>query len=120
MTVTLSDDSLSDEFTILGISTLADLGFYFRPFYQNLQCHKNIQLIAMTCSPLYIAFSLPKILFAKATNKSYIIDKSDLSIHLKYNQPQAFTLDGDLYTSKLEQHIELGPPVSFIAHPINH
>lgn len=98
----------------MGISTLTDLGFYLRPFYQTRSRPDIAHLITMNCSPLYILFALPQMWMARPTNKSYIEDMSGQEINLTFQGQQSFTLDGDLYPVEHKQRIRVGPPINFI------
>jgi len=104
----------SDHYTNLGISTLTDLGFYLRPFYETLHRPDIAHLITMNCSPLYIVFALPRMWMAKPTNKNYIEDLSGKEIVMNFGGEQSYTLDGDLYPVTQEQRIRVGPPITFI------
>ena len=100
--------------TNMGISTVSDLGFYLRPFYATLECPNIAHVITMNCSPLYLLFALPNMWMARPTNKSYIEDMSGQKIDLYFEGEQSFTLDGDLYPIKGEQHIRVGRSIEFI------
>ena len=103
-----------DAYTMLGLSTVADLGFYFRPFYNTLQDPTSLQVIAMTCSPLNIVKVLPHLWFAKPTRKPYITDKIGKKVHFLYDTPQVSTMDGDVYPPQNEETICVGPAVTFL------
>jgi diacylglycerol kinase (ATP) len=103
-----------DHYTNMGISTLTDLGFYLRPFYQTRFRPDIAHLITMNCSPLYIVFALPQMWMARPSNKSYIEDMSGQVINLTFQGQQSFTLDGDLYPVEAQQRIRVGPPIEFI------
>lgn len=105
---------IKEAITLLGVSSIADLGLYFRPFYATLSDSRCAHLIAMTCSPLYIALSLPHILLAKPTNKTYILDQPSTEIQFSYTHPQSYTIDGDMYISTCTQNIRVGPALEFV------
>ena len=98
----------------LGISTISDLGFYLRPFYETIKRPDIAHLITMNCSPLNIVFALPQMWRAKPTNKSYIEDLCGQQITLHFGEELSFTLDGDLYPVCNRQDIRIGPPITFI------
>ena len=41
-------------YTLTGVSTVADVGFYCRPFYHTLTQNNILQMLGMTCSPIHI------------------------------------------------------------------
>jgi diacylglycerol kinase (ATP) len=104
----------NDHYNNLGISTLSDLGFYLKPFYETISRPDIAHLITMNCSPLNIVFALPKMWRAKPTQKSYIEDLSGQRITLTFGGEQSYTLDGDLYPVCNQQNIRIGPPINFI------
>ena len=101
-------------YTMLGISSIADVGFYFRPFYKTLQQPNILQCLAMNCSPMHIVWSVPKLALARPTNSPKIIDRTGQRIQMEYTEPLRYTIDGDVYTSGLTQTIALGPAISFL------
>lgn len=102
------------DYTMLGISSVADVGFYFRPFYKTINNPHTLQCLAMNCSPMHIVWSIPNIWLARPTNSNRIIDRTATQIHMEYTNPQRYTIDGDIYTSQLSQTIELGPEITFL------
>lgn len=102
------------QYTMLGISSLADVGFYFRPFYRTLTESNTLQCIAMNCSPMHIVWSIPNIWLARPTNSPKIVDQTGQHIQMEYTEPLRYTIDGDVYTSGLTQTIALGPAISFL------
>ena len=68
----------------------------------------------MQCPPIYIILSVPKLWTARPTRKSYILDQIGETITMEYNAPMKYTIDGDIYTSGLQQEVTLGPPVQFL------
>lgn len=101
-------------YTMLGVSSIADVGFYFRPFYQTLRKSDVLQCLAMTCSAMHIVWNVPKLALGLPTNSPSIIDRTGKHIVMEYTEPLRYTIDGDLYTSGLTQTITLGPPISFL------
>ena len=63
------------EYTMLGISTLADVGFYCKPFHAAVHHNDKLHILAMQCPPIYIILSVPKLWTARPTRKSYILDQ---------------------------------------------
>ena len=101
--------------TNMGISTMTDVGFYLRPFYATLSRPDIAHMITMNCSPLYIAFALPRMWMARPTNKSYIEDMSGQTITMNFSGQQSYTLDGDLYpVSGAQKKFELVLPSRII------
>ena len=101
-------------YTLIGVSTVADVGFYCRPFYHTLKQHNIVQLLGMTCSPLHIAKVIPKLWLAKPTKKSYIKDIVGQQIRFEYSNPHISTIDGDVYPAETMDTVRVGPPVEFI------
>ncbi len=117
MNISIDGESVpNNAYTMLGLSTVADLGFYFRPFYNTFVDPSSLQLIAMTCSPLHIVKVLPQLWLAKPTRKNYILDRVGKEIHFEYDSPQVITIDGDVYPPKSSETIRVGPAVQFL-HP---
>ena len=115
ISITVDDQKGKDDHhTNMGISTLTDLGFYLRPFYETIHRPDIAQLITMNCSPLYIVFALPQMWLAKPANKPYIEDLSGQEITLSFKGEQSYTLDGDLYPVNHQQRIRVGPPITFV------
>ena len=102
------------EFTLFGISMVADVGFYCRPFYKTLKDHSSFQIIATTCRPVNIVKVVPHFWFAKPTKKPYIVDMTGTEIRFEYSTPQMSTIDGDVYPPKSHETIRVGPPVRFV------
>jgi hypothetical protein len=102
------------EFTMLGLSTVADVGFYFRPFYKTLSNPSVFQILGTTCPPLNIVKVIPQLWLAKPTKKPYIVDRIGTEIRFEYSIPQMSTIDGDIYPAKSDETIRVGPPVRFL------
>lgn len=117
MTITIDGNRLPDaSYTLLGISTVADIGFYFRPFYQTLSHNNILQLISTTCPPLNIVKVLHRLILGYPTNKAYILDQTGQEIHFEYPTPQISTIDGDVYPPCSSETLRVGPAVQFL-HP---
>ena len=101
-------------FTVAGISTLADLGFGFRPFYRTLANHEIAQFIGFTQSPIWIAFALPRIRLAAAIQSENVADECAARFTLRPEKPMKYTIDGDLYTTTGTLELTLGPKIDFI------
>ncbi|MEC7984907.1 MAG: diacylglycerol kinase family protein [Myxococcota bacterium] len=101
-------------FTVAGISTLADLGFGFRPFYRTLTNHEVAQFIGFTQPPIWIALALPKIRLASAIQSERVADECGATFTLKPESPMKYTIDGDLYTVSDTLDLTLGPMLEFI------
>jgi diacylglycerol kinase family enzyme len=115
MRVFLDETELDQtEFTLLGVSMVADVGFYCRPFYKTIHNPSAFQVIATTCPPLNIVKVIPQLWFAKPTKKPYILDKAGTEIRFEYSTPQISTVDGDVYPAKSHETIRVGPPVRFV------
>ena len=99
---------------MIGVSTVADVGFYCRPFYHTLTRNNILQMLGMTCSPIHIVKVIPQLWFAKPTQKSYIKDIVGSEIRFQYAEPHICTIDGDMYPPQLVDTIRVGPPVQFL------
>ena len=103
-------------FTLMGVSTVADVGFYCRPFYHTLTRNNMLHMLGMTCSPLHIAKVIPQLWLAKPTRKPYIKDIVSTEIRFEYAKPHISTIDGDMIPASTVDTVRVGPPVQFI-HP---
>lgn len=117
MDVYVNGTRLSDRvFTLIGVSTVADVGFYCRPFYHTLTNHNILHMLGMTCSPLNIVKVIPLLWLAKPTRKPYIKDIVSTEIRFEYAKPHISTIDGDMIPASTVDTVQVGPPVQFI-HP---
>ena len=115
MKVHVNGDPLpKSTYTLVGVSTVPDVGFYCRPFYHTLTQNNILQLLGMTCSPLHIAKVIPKLWLAKPTQKSYIKDIVGQQIRFEYTKPHISTIDGDVYPPQSIDTIRVGPSVQFL------
>lgn len=104
----------AEDYTLTGVSTVADVGFYCRPFYHTLKRNNILQMLGMTCSPIHIVKVIPQLWFAKPTQKSYIKDSVGSEIRFQYSEPHISTIDGDVYPPQKVDTIRVGPPVHFL------
>ena len=104
----------SADYTLIGVSTVADVGFYCRPFYHTLRQSSILQMLGMTCSPLHIVKVIPQLWFARPTQKSYIKDIVGREIRFEYARPHISTIDGDVYAPQKFDRISVGPAVQFL------
>ena len=104
----------TENYTLTGVSTLADVGFYCRPFYHTLKRNNILQMLGMTCSPIHIVKVIPQLWFAKPTKKSYIKDVVGSEIRFQYSEPHISTIDGDVYPPQKVDTIQVGPAVQFL------
>ena len=64
-----------DQYTMVGVSTVADLGLGFRPFHAVDQNPDHMQLIGMGCSLIASAGYLPRIRLAMPTGHPKVEDR---------------------------------------------
>ena len=113
--MTIDQDTIPpQQYTMLGVSSIPDVGFYFRPFHKTIDNSSILQCLAMNCPPIRILRSIPNLALGRPTNSSTILDKTGQSIQMEYSENLRYTIDGDLYTSDGAQNIVLGPPITFL------
>ncbi|MFT4975229.1 MAG: diacylglycerol kinase (ATP) [Myxococcota bacterium] len=115
MDITLDGSPLSHTaYTTVGISTVADLGFGFRPFYQVYTHPRHLHLIGVAEPVWALTASLLKIRMARPTNRPHTEDHVALDIRLQAAEPVAYTIDGDMYPGEQTMSFRAGPAVTFI------
>ncbi|MEL6349447.1 MAG: diacylglycerol kinase family protein [Myxococcota bacterium] len=115
MKMTLDGEPLArDQYTMLGISTVADLGLGFRPFYRVEANPDRLQLVGIGCPPLQMAASLPRIRLAMPVLRDDVEDHIAAEIRLESSEPISYTIDGDMYSGEQTLRFRAGPRVRFI------
>jgi diacylglycerol kinase (ATP) len=103
----------ANQFTILGASTVADLGFGFRPFYAAPAHPGHIQLLGIGCTPRQLAVAVPKIRLARPIQRDDVLDQLARRVELQFAVPLSYTIDGDLYPPRQAITLRAGPPIRF-------
>jgi diacylglycerol kinase family enzyme len=103
----------ANQFTTLGVATVADLGFSFRPFYAAPTSPGRIQLIGIGCTPFRFATAIPTIRLARPIQRDDVIDHLGKTITLTFPEPLSYTIDGDLYPPCPSIVLRAGPQIRF-------
>ena len=115
MTLCCDGETLSaDRFTTLGVATVADLGFGFRPFYAAPTHPGQLQLIGIGCTPFQFATAVPTIRLARPIQREDVVDQLAKTVALRFAEPLGYTLDGDLYPPRQSITLRAGPAIRFV------
>ena len=103
-----------NRYTVAVLSSIADMGFGFRPCYHTLQDQSKAQFIGFTRHPIFTAFALPKMRLALPVKRADVEDQVGTQFILRPKEKMIYTIDGDLYHCEKMLSIRLGPKVEFI------
>ena len=103
-----------DTVTLLGASTVRDVGLGFRPFASAGSDPARIHFLAANVSGPRLAAELPALRLGRYPRRSRFTHASTLRVELAFETPQAWSLDADLYPPASELEIFAGPTVRFL------
>lgn len=115
MEITVDGVRLSHgQFSAVGVSTVADLGFGFRAFYQVYSHPQHLHLIGVAEPVWGLTMSLLRIWMARPMNRPHTEDHVARAVRLEAAEPVAYTIDGDMYPGEQSMTFRAGPAVTFI------
>mgnify|MGYP007045316953 CR=1 FL=1 len=115
MTLCCDGETLSaDRFTTLGVATVADLGFGFRPFYAAPSHPGHLQLIGIGCTPFQFAAAVPTIRLARPIQREDVVDQLAKTVKMRFAEPLGYPLDGDLSPPRQSITLRAGPAIRFV------
>ena len=101
-------------YTVSVLSSVADMGFGFRPCYHTLRDHEKAQFIGFTRHPIFTAFALPRMRLALPIKRTDVEDQVGVRFLLQPKEKMLYTIDGDLYHCENTLSIRLARKVEFI------
>ena len=101
-------------YTVSLLSTVADVGFGFRPCYSTLVDPFKGQFIGFTRHPFFTAIALPQIRLALPIKRNDVSDLIGTSFVFKPKEKMIYTIDGDLYHCEERLSVRVGPQVEFV------
>ncbi len=103
-----------DAITLLGASTVRDVGLGFRPFASAGSHPSRIHFLAANVSGRRLVAELPALRLGRTTRSSRFVHASTARVELRFETPQPWSLDADLYPAASELQILAGPTVRFL------
>jgi len=101
------------EFTVIGVGGVRDVGLGFRPFLSAGEDLKRVHLLATNAGPLRLSAELPGLWLG--LRSSVLEHYSAARITIRFESAQPWSIDADLFPPA--QALEIGPtaPLQFIA-----
>ena len=103
-----------DTVTLLGASTVRDVGLGFRPFASAGSDPSRIHFLAGNVSGPRLAAELPALRLGRSARTSCFTHASAARVALHFEAPQPWSLDAELYPPASELEIFAGPTVRFL------
>ncbi len=103
-----------DTVTLLGVSTIRDVGLGFRPFASAGSDPSRIHFLAGNVSGPRLAAELPALRLGRYGRRSGFTHASAARVELRFEAPQAWSLDAELYPPASELEIFAGPSIRFL------
>ncbi len=103
-----------DTVTLLGASTVRDVGLGFRPFASAGSDPSRIHFLAGNVSGPRLAVELPGLRLGRYARTSSFTHASAARVELRFEAPQAWSLDAELYPPASELEIFAGPSIRFL------
>lgn len=115
MDITVDGEPLAHTaYSTVGVSTVADLGFGFRPFYKIVDHPSHLHLIGVGEPVWALVASLHRIRMALPMHRAHVEDHVAREVVLRAAEPVAYTIDGDMYPGEQNLTFRAGPTVTFI------
>jgi diacylglycerol kinase family enzyme len=101
-------------FSMFLASTVAHIGLGVRPFYLSARKRGYYHLLAGPSSPGELLGKLPRFSRGLPANLDTLYDSMGQRVRIDFAEPQAFTINGDIFEPVATLELEPGPRVSFI------
>jgi diacylglycerol kinase family enzyme len=102
-------------FTLLLASTVAHIGLGVRPFYMSARKRGYYHLLGGPSTPGQLLSRLYRFFRGYPADLDTLYDNMARNVVVKFAEPQAFTINGDIYDPVGVLQLEPGPRVSFIS-----
>ena len=103
--------------TVLGASSVRDVGLGFRPFHSAGRSPEKFHFLASDARAARLAMELPALRMGLEPRRSCMKHYSARRVDLRFAEPQPWSLDADLYPAAARLTLEVTEPLRFVLLP---
>jgi len=103
------------DYTVLGAGGIRDIGLGFKPFPSAGSDPERIHLALSSASPLRFLRELPALQLGRSLPGSAIVHRPLREARVRPDQPQPWSVDGELFPPAAELWLGAGPSLDFVS-----
>jgi diacylglycerol kinase family enzyme len=105
-----------ERFTVMGVSSVRDVGLGFRPFRTAGSDPERIHFLYTDAGAARVCLELPAQRFGIPGPATCLNHYSARAIELRFAVPEAWSLDADLFPATASLRISAGPQIRFVSY----
>lgn len=106
----------AESFTVMGASTVRDIGLGFRPFRTAGSDPERIHFLYTDAGPVRVSLELPTQRLGLHGPASCLRHHPARTVELRFAAPEAWSVDADLFPPAQTLRISAGPQVRFVSY----
>ena len=103
------------QYTVAGAATVRHVGLGFAPFLTAGQQRDRFHWLATDASPARLGREIPGFAVGVYRDDSCLAHASAANVQLTLEEPEPYTIDGDLFLAASDLHISVGATIGFLA-----